>query len=208
MKNQLTLMVLVFASLAFAASAFAEDGKTGVCAADVKKHCASVDPGQGRVWECLSGHTAELEAACKAHVEVATQRHAAWDAACAVDVTKHCASVTGSKGHEHRRALHQCLSSHTADLAPACQAMLADHQAAREVHKAQREAFKAACMEDIKSLCGGKGKGKGKRGEIAACLAENDAKLSQPCKDARANLDPDDAADAVAPPEDAAPPAP
>jgi cytochrome c556 len=51
--------------------------------------------------------------------------------------------------------------------------------------QAAREAMMKACAADMKSMCDGK---EGR--EAFMCLRENQEKLSQPCKDARAKLRP------------------
>ena len=50
-------------------------GKDGVCAEDVKKFCSSVKPGGGRVYQCLTGHNAELAPACRDGLAAAKARY-------------------------------------------------------------------------------------------------------------------------------------
>jgi len=45
--------------------------------------------------------------------------------------------------------------------------------------QAARQAMRAACAADMKTLCDGK-----ERRELMQCMRENNEKVSQPCKDA------------------------
>ncbi|MBL8705042.1 MAG: cysteine rich repeat-containing protein [Rhodospirillales bacterium] len=68
-------IVLVLAvSFALAAPAFAQQGQGGAvarelrsaCQADAKKHCDGIQPGGGRLLQCLKGKQAELSQPCQA----------------------------------------------------------------------------------------------------------------------------------------------
>jgi Golgi apparatus protein 1 len=43
-------------------------GITKACATDIKKHCASVKQGEGRIFACLKQHEASLGSECKNQV--------------------------------------------------------------------------------------------------------------------------------------------
>ena len=57
--------MILLVGLSFAMSAMADGWDKGPCAVDVKKLCASVEKGEGRVIQCLKEHEAELSPACK-----------------------------------------------------------------------------------------------------------------------------------------------
>ncbi|HEY1752129.1 MAG TPA: cysteine rich repeat-containing protein [Caulobacteraceae bacterium] len=44
------------------------------CAADLKKYCADVQPGGGRIGECMRAHVASLSGACKSALMQARQQ--------------------------------------------------------------------------------------------------------------------------------------
>ena len=61
----LVCMLLVGASLfGTTASAMAQP-RIGACAADIKKYCADIQPGEGRISACVKEHFNDLSDACK-----------------------------------------------------------------------------------------------------------------------------------------------
>src|SRR6476661_1480062 len=58
----------------------------GVCAADIKTKCAQVEPGGGRIKDCVKTHAAEFSDACKARLA----RVAEISKACTTDVKESC----------------------------------------------------------------------------------------------------------------------
>jgi len=87
----------------------------GACAADVKTHCAGVQPGQGRINACVKSHFNDLSDACKARLA----RTAAIREACASDIKKQCANVRRGGGR-----LATCLKDSLANLDEGCKAAL------------------------------------------------------------------------------------
>lgn len=87
----------------------------GACAADVKTHCANVQPGQGRINACVKAHFNDLSDACKARLT----RTAAVREACASDIKKQCANVRRGGGR-----LTACLKDSLANLDEGCKAAL------------------------------------------------------------------------------------
>ena len=66
-------------------SAMAQSG-VGACAADIKKVCANIEPGNLRIATCLKEHVTDLSDVCKARLaEVA-----AAGKTCRADVKKQC----------------------------------------------------------------------------------------------------------------------
>jgi hypothetical protein len=47
------------------------------CAADLKTYCADVQPGQGRITQCMKSHADQLSAGCKSAVAEARAAHKA-----------------------------------------------------------------------------------------------------------------------------------
>ena len=73
------LSICAALSSLFVSGAMAQSGGVGVCAADIKKVCGSIEPGGRRMATCLKERLADLSDVCKARVaEVAAAgKHAA-----------------------------------------------------------------------------------------------------------------------------------
>jgi len=85
------------------------------CAEDVEKFCKDVQPGGGRLVECLKQHEKELSGPCKQRMEEARERAKEVHQACGDDVHKFCGEVTPGKGRVAR-----CLKEHANQLSPEC----------------------------------------------------------------------------------------
>src|SRR5271168_2346385 len=81
------------------------------CGADLQRFCAAVQPGGGRLVECLSSHTSELSAAWGNMIAAAGRGGAKLRAACGAALQRFCAAVQPGGGR-----LVECLSSHTSGL--------------------------------------------------------------------------------------------
>jgi hypothetical protein len=104
-------------SLAFAPSAFAAPS----CKADVGKFCPQVQPGGGRIAQCLKQNEAQLSAPCVERIKmVAAQLHEVKEA-CADDLQQYCASVKVGGGR-----VAQCLRQHKDKLSTECKTQIAD----------------------------------------------------------------------------------
>jgi hypothetical protein len=74
----------------FVSSAMAQTGSRGACAADIKKTCANVQPGGGRIATCVKENLTNLSVACKRRfAEVAAAVNA-----CRADAEKQCSTIT------------------------------------------------------------------------------------------------------------------
>jgi hypothetical protein len=106
----------VFALFAVCA-AHAQQKGDGPCAADAKKFCSNVKPGQGRVYNCMASHQAELSPACQARIKQAAERFQEFEKACKADAEKYCKGIRPGGGR-----ILACLKGRESDLAPACAA--------------------------------------------------------------------------------------
>ena len=88
----------------------------GACLKDAKALCPGVEPGGGKIRECIKTHIKDLSDECKGVLVKAVNVKA-----CADDVKKHCADVSAGEGK-----LEACLKSHVADLSDACKVALAN----------------------------------------------------------------------------------
>ena len=83
----------------------------GACKADAQKLCSDVQPGEGKLIECLKTHQAELSPQCTSNMKAVKQV----SDACEGDVEKFCWDTPIGKG-----GIASCLKSHAADLSPGC----------------------------------------------------------------------------------------
>ena len=109
-----------FVTMAFAlfaagavADADAQQRREGPCAADAKKFCANVPPGEGRIYKCMMGHRAELAPACRDGME----KFDRLAKACKSDWEKYCKSIPAGDGR-----ILSCLKGREPDLDKACAA--------------------------------------------------------------------------------------
>ncbi len=89
----------------------------GPCAADVKKFCSNVPPGEGRIYKCMMGHQAELVPACRDGMKALAEKFERLAKACKSDSEKYCKGVPPGDG----RVL-SCLKGRESDLDRACAA--------------------------------------------------------------------------------------
>lgn len=221
-RGLIVAVLLVLVSLFVVATASAERGGRrgpgghgpgpggdgpGPCAEDVKRLCADVEPGEGRIQECLASKATEVSAECSEGMAKAQARHEEhrakreeFKAACGADVERLCGEALGAggeggpdedgpgkghgKGHGKRKAIMECLSTHEAELSAECQAKTAEAKAHHEERKAKHEAVKTACAADVQTFCAdeaAEGKGKGKRHQLFECMSQHERQLSGDC---------------------------
>lgn len=108
------LLICATLSFVFVSGAMAQSG-VGACAADIKKVCAGIKPGSGRIATCLKEKVADLSDVCKARLaEVA-----AAGKACRGEVEKQCGTKTG------RIQKVTCIRGALANLGDDCKAAIA-----------------------------------------------------------------------------------
>ena len=88
----------------------------GACLKDAKAQCPGVEPGGGKIRECLKTHVKDLSDECKEVLVKAVNVKA-----CADDVKKHCADIQAGEGR-----LEACMKSHVADVSDACKVAMAN----------------------------------------------------------------------------------
>jgi len=116
-RSALVSTVFALFAVSAATTAHAQRKGDGPCAADAKKFCSDVKPGQGRIHNCMASHQAELSPACQAQIKQAAERLENLAKACKADAEKYCKGVRPGAG----RVL-SCLKGRESDLAPACAA--------------------------------------------------------------------------------------
>lgn len=145
------------------------------CKGDAEKLCAGVEPGQGRILNCLKEKIDQVSPECKTYLAGKAQeikgKKEAWDQACGKDVDQYCKDVPPGGG-----AVFNCLKEHKADLSKECQAFLTEK--GQEV-KAKKDVWDQACGRDISEYCQGVEPGQGR---VLKCLKEHEANLSPECR--------------------------
>ena len=122
-----TRVVAISSSLALAAMlllspSMASAELAGACLKDAKAKCPGVEPGGGKIRECLKTHIKDLSDECKDVLVKGVNAKA-----CADDVKKSCADVQAGEGR-----LEACMKSHVADLSDACKVALANSAAGED----------------------------------------------------------------------------
>jgi hypothetical protein len=88
---------------------------TGACLKDAKALCPGVQPGGGKIRDCLKAHVKDLSDECKDVLVKAVNVKASAD-----DAKKLCAGQVGGG------ALEACMKSHIADVSDACKVAMAN----------------------------------------------------------------------------------
>jgi len=112
--------LLVLGSTASTQTARAPRAKA--CVDDIKKNCASVEPGEGRVAACVKEHLKDLSEPCQQLIAEATLAAKA----CAADVKKQCADA------KRRVAKITCVKSALTNLSDDCKSAVSRVAAERK----------------------------------------------------------------------------
>ncbi len=90
------------------------------CTEEIRSYCADVQPGGGRLLQCLSAHRAQLTVACTQRVEELQTLLAGPLGVCREDWVAHCYHArTGEPA-----GAVQCLRHYQQDVSPSCQKAL------------------------------------------------------------------------------------
>ena len=203
--SAITMLFAVIAAVAQTNSPAAGRGGGGkfraACGEDVQRFCVGMQPGGGRLVQCLSSHTSELSAACGNMIAAAGRGGAKIRAACDQDLQRYCVGVQAGGGR-----LVQCLSSRTSELSTACTNMIAAIQARKGTSNASVQSpatqpaapatishsrvtigtfLRASCGPDVQRLCAGARR----ESEVLKCLNSRRVELSTTCSMYFQNLD-------------------
>ena len=116
-RNAFVTMALALLAAGIAAESGAQQRKDGPCAADAKKFCSNVPPGEGRIYKCMMSHQAELAPACRDGMKAVADKFDRLAKACKSDAEKYCKGIPPGDG----RVL-SCLKGRESDLDRACAA--------------------------------------------------------------------------------------
>jgi len=162
------------------------------CKADMEKHCAGVDPGQGRVRACLGEHRKGLARTCRAELfkrgvqeKNDVRLHAQMEAACGADMQRFCKDVPHGNGHAE---VIGCLQSYAdaPEMSASCQKQLLQERSAAARDFRLVPALQRNCRTDIQALCAeacDATKNEACGGRVVRCLREKRDRLAAPgCK--------------------------
>ena len=91
------------------------------CAGDIERFCGNVEPGKGRIADCLKQNEAQLSPECKLqHLAEVGEVLRQTQQACEVDSVKFC----GSEQQQHDIRLLNCLKLNATSLSPECRTRL------------------------------------------------------------------------------------
>ena len=121
-RNALVSMAFALSAAGVAADVYAQGSvekayKEGPCSDDLKKFCARVKPGEGRVAKCMADNFRRLTPGCQATVQAALEKRGAMAKACKAEAQKFCKGIRPGEGR-----ILSCLKGRESDLGPACAA--------------------------------------------------------------------------------------
>jgi Golgi apparatus protein 1 len=147
------------------------------CAADVAAHCADVEPGMGRVHDCLRSKRDVISTACAAE-ELKLEEVEAEDVRlrpgftrdCSEEMAVYCKTVAPGKGRMFR-----CLQNNVgqADFSDACKRRVADKQARQQSMYNLDYGVRSSCAAEVSSLCADAKRGGHGKAPVLKCLAAN-----------------------------------
>jgi hypothetical protein len=119
--KRLSLILCVVAMVSgFAAVASAQDvNRKGACRADYQKFCNGVQPGQGRITDCMRRHESELSPECRDALEAIREKTRDFIRACSADRDTFCKGVRPGRGR-----IVGCLKDNDSKLSPECREQL------------------------------------------------------------------------------------
>jgi pyruvate/2-oxoglutarate dehydrogenase complex dihydrolipoamide acyltransferase (E2) component len=161
MSNRVALLVLAYTFIACSALAQAPDKPAAQPAAPAATPPAATPPAATPSAAPAAPAAATPPAAPKAAAKAGGR------GACVADAKKFCGDVVAGGGR-----VYKCLTSHDAELAPACSERL-------KAGKARFDEFSAACKTDAAKYCQGIPAGGGR---IVSCLKGRESDLSADCK--------------------------
>ena len=104
----------------------------GPCAPDVQKFCADVNPGGGRIVECLNAHAQDLSPACQERRAELKKEAKEIHKDCLDDAQKFCQNVKPGQGR-----ILKCLIQHKSEISAQCQTALAAAKAQNQLTNSQ-----------------------------------------------------------------------
>ena len=110
-----TAVVVGIVLSAWLSLAFAQGEEGQPCMSDAKKFCGDVQPGEGRIAQCMKQHESELSKACENHIKAAKKEFAKIREACRSDAEKLCKDVQPGDGR-----IARCMKQNESQVSEAC----------------------------------------------------------------------------------------
>lgn len=116
MKRLSLIPVVVVMVIGLAATVLAQDvNRKGPCRADYQKFCKGIQPGQGRIAECMRGRESELSPECRDALEAMREKTQDFIRACSADRDTFCKGIRPGRGR-----IVGCLKENEPKLSPEC----------------------------------------------------------------------------------------
>ena len=116
--------LVIMAALLLSASVAAAQPAGPPCAGDIKKLCAGIQPGEGRLKACIKSHLTELSQTCEDRVLTV----AVTGKLCKSDLTKLCAGIPSGSG-----GVRACVKSHMAEVSDPCKDAMSETAAGKKL---------------------------------------------------------------------------
>ncbi|MGD0231830.1 MAG: cysteine rich repeat-containing protein [Syntrophorhabdales bacterium] len=120
-RREIRLLALTVVAMCLVAvtgfAVFAQ--QSGPCMGDIERYCRGVEPGGGRIGECLVLHKEELTPGCKFHMAEVAEQIKEVHQACKDDVMWFCGGVQPGGGR-----IAQCLKANRERLSMGCKVKL------------------------------------------------------------------------------------
>ena len=94
------------------------------CAGDIKKLCAGIQPGEGRIKACVKSHLTNLSQTCEDRVLTV----AVTGKVCKTDVTTLCSGIVPGTG-----GIRACIKSHMAEVSDPCKDAMSQTAAGKKI---------------------------------------------------------------------------
>jgi hypothetical protein len=96
----------------------------GPCGSDIKKLCAGIQPGKGRIKACIRSHLTDLSPTCEDRVLTV----AVTGKVCKTDITHLCAGIVPGTG-----GIRACIKSHMAEVSDPCRDAMSQAAAGKKI---------------------------------------------------------------------------
>jgi hypothetical protein len=96
----------------------------GPCGSDIKKLCAGIQPGKGRIKACIRPHLTDLSPTCEDRVLTV----AVTGKVCKTDITHLCAGIVPGTG-----GIRACIKSHMAEVSDPCRDAMSQAAAGKKI---------------------------------------------------------------------------
>jgi hypothetical protein len=130
-------IAITAALLLCASAAFAKDeggDPMAACKGDFERYCKSVQPGEGRIMQCMMDNKSSVSAPCKAVLDKKQQDPMA---ACNSDFQRYCKSVQPGEGR-----IMKCMMENKTRVSAPCSAVLEKKQQEEQQYSANKQKTK------------------------------------------------------------------